>query len=158
MIIYKFFKNWILNVRYSRILKKVYDEENVLQNLSQLFDGANFKIDRIGRVYAILNPNIKNGKYDPDSQIFEYGDEGLNNDTYVEKWIMERLNVASQFIRANNLFELLTYTIERKDNYGNYLFIFKPITLEDHLKSTRNFLILLLSIAVAAAVILPILL
>lgn len=127
------------NAKYSRLLRKIYQEEDLLPHLSELF-GATFRIDWIGRVYAVLNPNIRDGKWDPESQVFEMTDDGLNNDAYVEKWIMDRLNVAKGFIRVNNLFDLLSYEIRPLDDYGNYLFIFKPITLDDAVGSVKKIL------------------
>ena len=140
MIIYKFLKYLILNIRYTKILKEVYKNENLIQNLSNLF-GVNFKIDWIGRIYAVINPNIVNGVYDPNVQIFEYSEDGLSNTLYIEKWIMERLNVAEKFIQANNLFDLLTYKIEKLDDYNNHLFIIQPITLEDCLTYLKRFML-----------------
>ena len=61
----------------------------------------------------------------------------------VEQWVMERLNVISKFIQANNLFELLSYSIKKIDNYDNYLFILEPITLKDCMKWSKRFTILL---------------
>ena len=134
MIIYNFFKNLILNIRYTRIIKRVFKEERLLEGLSQIFK-ANFKVDWIGRVYAVLNPNLdENGQYAPNTQIFEYGEDGLSNERMIEQWIMERMVVVSEFIRANNLFELLTYSIKKLDKYDNYLFILEPITLRDCFK------------------------
>lgn len=134
MIIYNFFKNLILNIRYTKIIKRVFKEERLLEGLSQIFK-ANFKIDWIGRVYAVLNPNLdENGQYSPNTQIFEYGEGGLNNERMIEQWVMERMVVVSEFIRANNLFELLTYSIKKLDKYDNYLFILEPITLQDCFK------------------------
>lgn len=143
MIIYKFFKNLFLNIKYSKIIKKVYKEEHLLEGLSSIFK-ANFKTDWIGRVYAVLNPNLdENGQYSPNTQIFEYGSDGLNNDRMVEQWVMEKMVIISDFIRTNNLFEILTYSLKKIDKYDNYLFILEPITLQDCLKSSKRFAILL---------------
>lgn len=151
MIVISFFRDLYNHIKYSHILNKVYKTENIIPNLSKLF-GVNFKKDRIGRIYAVLNPNISNGVYNADDQIFEYGEDGLVNDQFVEHWVMDRLNAASQFIHNNNLFELLTYEIKRLDEYDNFLFILKPITLEDCLNSTKKFTILVLVIAIIAVV------
>ena len=96
---------------------------------------------KIGRLYVVINPNIKNGKFETNDQIFEYNDVGLDNSTYVEKWIMQRLNVAKSFIQANNLFDLLTYEIKKIDDYDNFLFIMMPITLPDVLKYMKKIFI-----------------
>ena len=143
MIIYNFIKYLILNLRYTRLIKKAYKNENLLEGLSEIFK-THFKIDWIGRTYAVLNPNLdENGQYSPNTQIFEYGENGLNNEKMVEQWVMERLNVISKFIQANNLFELLSYSIKKIDNYDNYLFILEPITLKDCMKWSKRFTILL---------------
>lgn len=130
----------INHLKYWNIISNIYKNEHILQNLSVLFN-AEFKLDWIGRMYAVLNPNIKNGKYDYDSQIFEYNDNGLNNEAYVEKWIMTNLNIANNFINTNNLFELLTYKLIKLDIYDNYLLIIEPITLKKLIKSIKLLLI-----------------
>ena len=137
MIIYNFFKNLILNIRYTKIIRRVFKEEGLLEGLSQIFK-TNFKVDWVGRVYAVLNPNLdESGQYSPNTQIFEYGEGGLNNERMVEQWVMERMIVISDFIRTNNLFELLTYSLKKLDDYDNYLFILEPITLHDCLKWSK---------------------
>jgi hypothetical protein len=153
MIIYNFFKYLILNIKYSRIIKKVYNDENLIEGLSKIFK-TNFKLDWIGRLYAVLNPNLdENGNYNPNSQIFEYGENGLNNEKMIEQWVMERMLVISNFIRANNLFELLTYSIKKIDQYDNYLFILQPITLDECMKWSKKMVILtLLAIIIGVAV------
>jgi len=140
MITYLFLKYLILNLKYTKILNKVYKEENILENLSSQFK-LEFRKDWIGRVYTVLNPHINEGIFDPNNQIYEYDENGLTNRPYVEAYIMNQLKIAQKFIRVNNLFDLLTYKIERLDNNDNYLFIMQPITLEDCMKYTKIFCI-----------------
>ena len=139
MIIYKFIKQLILHRKYSRIFSKICKEENLINNLSNLF-GAQFKTDWVGRVYVVLNPNLVKDRMDFQNQIFEYNDNGFDNSTYIEKWIMDKLNIASNFIKHNDLFDLLTYEIKRIDEYDNYLFVIQPITLQDYLKYSKQLL------------------
>lgn len=141
MIIYNFIKSYFLHRKYNKILKKVYKNENFIENLSQLFK-VQFRVDWVGRIYAVINPNIEDGKYDPNTQVFEYGSNGLNNDAYVERQIMQKLLIAEQFIRTNNLFDMLSYDIRKLDDNGNFLFIIQPITLEECLNNTKKFSIL----------------
>jgi len=137
VIIYKFFKNLFLNLKYTKILKKIYKEEKLLEGFSKIF-GTEFHLDWVGRAYAVLNPNLdENGNYSPNTQIFEYGENGLNNDKMIEQWVMEKMIVISNFIKVNNLFELLTYSIEKLDEYDNYLFVLEPITLADCIKWSK---------------------
>lgn len=142
MIIYRFFKYLFLNIKYTKILNKVYETENILPNLSELFN-TTFKKDWIGRLYAVINPNLLGEDFDINTIIYEYGNNGLNNNAFVERWIMQRLNIAQSFIQVNNLFDLLTYDIKKLDEYDNFLFVIEPITLQDCLKYTKYFSILL---------------
>ena len=71
MITYNFIKYLILNIKYTRILKRIYKDEQIPENLSKLFN-TNFKIDWIGRMYTVINPNLIDGIYDASSQIFYY--------------------------------------------------------------------------------------
>lgn len=150
MITYNFIKYLILNIRYTKILRRIYKEEQIPENLSKLFN-TNFKIDWVGRLYTVINPNLLNGEYDMNTQIFEYGEKGLTNEMFVERYIMQKLNIASNFIKANNLFDLLTYNIKKIDTYDNYLFIIQPITLSDCLKWTKLFLLLFISLIIISS-------
>lgn len=140
MIFYKFILNLWLNIKYTRLLIKIYKDEDLLNKFSQLF-GVEFRKDWVGRIYTIINPNIINDKIDVNTQIFEYGENGLTNEPYIEKYIMMKLNLIKDFIMANNLFDLLTYEIKRIDEYDNYLIIIKPITFDDCKKWTKVFAI-----------------
>lgn len=142
MIIYRFFKYLFLNIKYTKILNKVYYNENIIENLSNLFR-SRFKKDWIGRLYTVINPNLLGDDFDINTIIYEYDENGLNNKSFVERWIMTKLNIAQSFIQTNNLFDLLTYKIEKLDDYDNYLFIIEPITLQDCLKYAKYFSILL---------------
>lgn len=138
MVFYSFIKNLALNIKYTRLLKKIYKDEKLLHRFSELF-GTEFRIDWVGRMYTVINPNVLNEKLDINTQIFEYGENGLTNEPYIEKYIMTKLNIVKDFIMANNLFDLLTYEIKRIDDYDNYLFIIKPITFDDCKKWTKIF-------------------
>ena len=138
MVIYNFFKNLILNVKYTKLLKKIYKDEQLIEKFSQLFN-TGFRVDWVGRMYTVINPNIIGDKFDVNTQIFEYGENGFSNAPYVEKWIMTKFNVVKDFIMVNNLFDLLTYEIEKLDEYDNYLFIIKPITYDECMKWTKIF-------------------
>lgn len=142
MLTYFFIKYLLMHIKYCKILNKVYEDESILKNLSTMFK-VDFKKDWVGRVYAVFNPHVQEGVFNPNNQIFEYTEQGLVNDAYVESYILNQLNIARQFIRANNLFDLLTYKLKKLDENDNYLFIMQPITWEDCKKYSIWFLILL---------------
>ena len=134
-------------------MKQIYEDEQLLYKFSELF-GTEFRIDWVGRMYAVFNPNIINNELDVNSQIFEYDENGLTNKPYIEKWIMTKLIIIKDFIMANNLFDLLTYEIKRIDDYDNYLFIIKPITFDDCMKWSKIFAITYSILAIIATVLL----
>ena len=151
MITYLFIKYFLLHLKYWRLLKNIYKEENLIDNLSKLFN-VEFRIDWLGRIYAIFNPHIQNGMFEQNNQIYEYTENGLTNESYVKSYIMSRLNIADRFIRANNLFDLLTYKLKKIDNYDNYLFIIQPITLDDCLTAVKRFLIMAFVIMILSVI------
>ena len=151
MLTYLFIKYLIQNLRYQRILNKVYADENLIDNLSKLFN-VQFRKDWIGRIYAVFNPHIQNGIYDPNKQIYEYTSEGFIDRAYVENYIMNQLNIAKQFVRANNLFDLLTFEIKKIDDKGNYLFIMQPITLEDCMKWSKIYVIFIATMLILSGI------
>ena len=139
------------HIKYCKILNDVYKNENFLNNLSSLFK-VQFKKDWVGRVYAVFNPHVQEGIFNPNNQIYEYTERGLVNDAYVEAYILNQLNIAKQFIRANNLFDLLTYRLKKLDDNDNYLFIIEPITWDDCQKYSKRFVILLSVIGILGGI------
>lgn len=129
MIIYNFLKFLIMYIRYNRVLNDVYKKENILEGLSSTL-GTELKQDWIGRLYAVVNPYIVDGKYDPSKIITEIGKD-IPTNMVLEKYVMERFNIASQFIQANNLFDLMTYKMTRLDEYENYLLVLHPLPYSD---------------------------
>lgn len=143
MIIWNFLKNLYLYIKYYLLLQKIYKEEELISKLEFIFK-TKFHIDWVGRIYSVLNPNISDNKFDTNKQIFEYNENGLINDTYIESWIMTQMNLMSNFIQTNNLFDILSYDIIKLDRYDNYLFIIKPILYNDLIKWSKRFGILIL--------------
>ena len=147
MITYRFIKYLLMHIKYCKILNDVYINENLLENLSALFK-VQFRKDWVGRIYAVFNPHIQEGVFNPNNQIYEYTERGLVNNAYVEAYILNQLNIAKQFIKANNLFDLLTYKLEKIDENDNYLFIMEPITWNDCKKYSKRFAILLTTLGI----------
>ena len=144
MFLYKFFRKLFQHLKYQRIIKEAYEREQLIAKISLLL-GVQFKLDWINRLYAVVNPNIKDGKYNPE-QIYEFDFDGNPyNNEWVTKWVMERMGVLRNFLQTANLFDVLEYKIKDLGNL-NYLIIFQPITLTFLLKSIRPAIIELLII------------
>lgn len=132
MNIIKFLVAEFHNYRITRILKRAIVEDELIAKLSHTF-GVQFRTDWIGRIYAVINPAIQDGKFNPD-QIFEYTESGPDNTEFIKRWTMERLIVMDSFLKINNLFDILTYDLRKLDEYGNYLLVISPVTLPNVLK------------------------
>ena len=144
MFLYKFFRKLFQHLKYQRIIKEAYEREQLIAKISLLL-GVQFKLDWVNRLYAVVNPNIKDGKYNPE-QIYEFDFEGNPyNNEWVTKWVMERMGILRNFLQTANLFDVLEYKIKDLGNL-NYLIIFQPITLTFLLKSIRPAIIELLII------------
>lgn len=147
----------MLYTRYSKTIKGVFKKENLLKSFSMFF-GSEFRIDWVGRVYTVLNPMIQKME-DPTVgsgvAIYEFTENGeLSNRMWVEKWVMDHLMAAQQFIQANNLFDLLTYDIERLDDNENYLFVLSPLYFNDLKKWTKRFIGMLSAVIVTVVTLL----
>ena len=150
MFLWKFVRNLYQHLKYNRIIRNVYEDEQVILKISTLL-GVQFKRDWVNRLYAVINPQIKDGKYDPE-QIVEFDFDGNPDNTeWVTKWIAERYQILQSFIASKNLFEILLYDIKPLENL-NYLVTFTPITLPILLKSIKPAMIELLVIIAAVCV------
>ena len=144
-------KNIINFIRYNRILKQVYANENFVENISRQM-GVQFSVDRLNRVYAVINPHIQNIKNNDgsSSMIYQYNtDNTMTNDLHIQKWIMEQLNISSMFIRETNMFELMTYELKKLDDDQNYLIVFENLYTKGFLKELKIYSIILPILLVA---------
>lgn len=151
-IIYSFIKNTYNYSKYNRLLKKIYKDEHIVENLSRQMN-AEFKMDWVGRIYTVINPVVQGLQSDPvngsSTIAYEFNADGtLNPDAYVRQWVLAQLSGARDFIRAQNLFELLTLSVEKIDDDQNYLIIFKNIWYDDWAKSFKAFGLLMGGLAV----------
>lgn len=127
MYVFRALRSIYTNIKYQRILNEVYEQDQIILKLSSIL-GVQFRKDWIGRLYAVVNPAIKDGAFDA-SQVYEYVEGGYDTTEHAQQWMMQRISIIQNFIQANNLFDLLTFRIKRLDNNGNYLLMIFPITL-----------------------------
>ena len=86
------------------------------------------------------------------TQIYEFMPDGtLSENMWIEKWVMDKMNIAAAFFKNNNLFELADYSLDKIDEWDNWLFVIQPIPWRDLKKSVKRFAIFL-GILVAAGI------
>lgn len=152
MITYNFIKTLIYYIKYCKILKAAYYKEGLLKNLNMALN-TEFSMDWVGRLYTVLNSNILAMNDDSvsgsSSIIYEFTVDGsLSDRAHIEKWIMDRMNFLNMFIQQNSLFDIITYTLTKIDDNGNWLLVLEPLNFQDMKKWTKRFITLLAAIII----------
>ena len=112
-------------IKVNRLLRKIYKNEKIEKNLSQIF-GVPCKQDWVGRLYMVVNPILQDIEDGGNKIIYDQ-----NNNAQIEAWVMKNLEMIRNFVVNNSMFDLLTYSIDRIDDDENYLIIFKNIYFDD---------------------------
>lgn len=135
---------WIKDIyNYCRVAKEVKGlcKEGLLNQFSQLY-GVPFKIDHAGRIYAVVNPALQNIQADGSSQIFEFGENGLSDRTYISQWVMLKLTAVEKLMTAHNLLDVLTFDIREilidGQPSGSYAVIFSPVGFKEFDHGWKN--------------------
>ena len=111
--------------KIQRVLKQIYDAEKIPENLSRIF-GVECNVDWVGRLYMVINPILQNIQEDGNAIIYDHNDKQM-----VEAWVMKNLELSRNFIINNQMFDILTYSIEKLDEDENYLVVFKNVLWDD---------------------------
>lgn len=168
MFFVDFFRYGYQSIVYCKILKKIYKDEKLPERLSQLLKFP-IQMDKIGRLYTVLNPFLlENDGSTPPYEYDIYGNRQIPV-AYIEKWIMDRLNIANSYILAQNIFDLVTYTLRPvsindiyKNNINldisrireNFLFIIEPLPYKPFFKAFKKMMWFLFILIICTIVIL----
>ena len=135
-------------IRYNYYIRQSIKAENLLDKLKVLFGGRKFKTDWICRIYTVVNPNVDNITNDGNTLVFDDGKP------IIEKWLMDNLNIMANFITTNNLFDILTYKIDKIDSDDNYVIVFQNIFRDSAKRELKWILSILGIIGIIAIIIL----
>lgn len=126
-----FIKDIIDYIRINRLIKKILKEENLLNNLSSVFSTDSYKVsfrqDWVGRIYSVVNPVVQS----PQDRIFEYDTQGTNIKSYINKWVIEHMIAADNFVKNHQLFDILIYDLKQLDDDYNFLITLTPAGWEE---------------------------
>lgn len=126
----------IKNFYYTHLIRSIYKNEGVIKKLSELL-GTQFDIDWAGRLYAVINPAIRDGHFDAESAYAAYKGGSIDTQEWVNQAFGERLVQLHDFIISKDLFDMVTYTI-RELISKNYLVILSPFTHEHIRKAWKR--------------------
>lgn len=126
--IHKIFKTY----KITKKLKKIYKEDDIVEKLSYITN-INFKVDWVGRIYGIFNPLIN---IPLNERVFD--DNKMLSIDFINKYLLERLDITSKFITEQTLFDYLTLENIILDNQ-NSLIIITPMNLyEDEILDNKS--------------------
>ena len=102
-----------------------------------------FKKDWIGRLYAVINPNIDiNGNLNFSNTIIELDDERTNNEKYVQNWLYRQMQLIADVFKIQNMYSYISMGIEHvgPKNADNYLVIFDITSRIEMGKAFKRFI------------------
>ena len=123
--------------KYCKIINQIYEEESIQENLSSTF-GFKFEKDWWGRLWTVVNPAIKDGKFNYEDIIFEADKATFTMDGYTEKYVMSVISGIKEYVLDKELFDLLTYSLKAVDKHGNYLLVIEPVTFQEYLAQLKK--------------------
>ena len=154
-LIYKFFitlKSLFQYIKdYDIISESLYSD--AFHIVLKKYLNKDFKKDWIGRLYAVINPNIDiNGNLNFNNTIIELDDNRTNNEMYVHNWIYKQLRLIADIFKIENMYSYISLAIEHvgPKNADNYLIIFDITSRIELFKHIKKFVIQLLSYTIIA--------
>lgn len=131
----------------TQIINDECKNNELLDKLSATFD-LKFKKDKIGRIYSVINPIIKNINTNGNTLIFTSTTEDA-----ISQFLLRNLNMLTKFVGDNYLFDVLTYKIDKIDDDDNYLIVLESIYLKPTIKIFKTILYILLSLILVISLI-----
>lgn len=131
----------------TQIINDECKNNGLLDKLSATFD-LKFKKDKIGRIYGVINPIIKNINNNGNTLIYTSTTEDA-----ISQYLLRNLNMLTKFVGENNLFDILTYKIDKIDDDDNYLIVLESIYLKPTVKIFKTILYILLSLILVISLI-----
>lgn len=130
---------------YNLVAESLYSK-NFLSILKRYLN-KEFKKDWIGRLYAVINPNIDiTGKFNFNNTIIEIDDDKTNNEIYVKNWIYKQMQLVADLFKIENMYNYISMTLNHvgPKNADNFLVVFDITSRIDLSKAFKKFIIHLL--------------
>ena len=128
-LIYKLYYFIVVLIQYIKDYRSVgkffYSEG--FHKILEKYLNKSFKCDWIGRLYAVINPNIDiDNKLNLTNTIIEFDDDRTNNEVYVNNWIFKQLNLVADVFRLQNIYSYITLDIKKVGpiEFDNFLVVF----------------------------------
>ena len=106
--------------------------------------GVDIQKDWIGRLYAVINPNINSeGQFDITKTILEFDGTNTNNNEYLKHWIYKQLTIIGQVFSIEKLYHFINLEIKHVGpiQADNYLLVFDMVSRKLMIKNLKETLI-----------------
>lgn len=130
-----------------KIIHRSISDEGFLNKLSATF-GKTFKIDKLCRIYTVVNPLLEDIRSGGNVIIYEDSKPLIND------YLLRNLSIIKGIIGENNFFDVFTYEIKKLDDDENYLLVLEPIFLQNTIKFFKAFSIIIIVITLVILLIL----
>ena len=101
-----------------------------------------FEKDWIGRLWAVVNPNINiDGKVDCSNVIIELDGENTNSNEYVKNWVYKQMNLIGELFKIEKLYDYIYIDFRHvgPPEHDNYLIIFDMSARIDFVDNLKKF-------------------
>lgn len=139
-----------LTIKYLIVYLKDYDYisdsfySDAFKTVIKEYLGVTLKKDWIGRLYAVINPNInKDGQFDISKTILEFDGDNTNNNEYLKHWVYKQLTLIGDVFSIKNLYNYidLKFTHVGPIEADNFLLIFDVVSRKQFIKSLKETLL-----------------
>lgn len=139
-----------LTIKYLIAYLKDYDYisdsfySDAFKTVIKEYLGVTLKKDWIGRLYAVINPNInKDGQFDISKTILEFDGDNTNNNEYLKHWVYKQLTLIGDVFSIKNLYNYidLKFTHVGPIEADNFLLIFDVVSRKQFIKSLKETLL-----------------
>lgn len=155
---YKFFNmiaSFVTYIKeYNIVSESFYSPE--FSTLLRRYLNKEFRKDWLGRLYAVVNPNIDiSGKFNFNNTIIEIDDERTNNDRFVENWLYRQMGLIADVFKIQNMYAYISVGIDHvgPKNADNFLIVFDLTSRIDMSDAFKKFIKHLIFYSVIGAII-----
>ena len=141
---YKFFNIFYTGYRYIKEYELISDTfySEAFYTVLRKYLNVEFEKDWIGRLWAVVNPNINiDGKVDFSNVIIELDGENTNSNEYVKNWVYKQMNLIGELFKIEKLYDYIYIDFRHvgPPEHDNYLIIFDMSARIDFVENLKKF-------------------
>lgn len=135
-----FYTAYKYNKDYETISDTLYSE--AFKTVLRRYLNVEFEKDWIGRLWAVINPNINiDGKIDFSNVIIELDGENTNSNEYVKTWVYKQMLLIGELFKIEKLYDYIYIDFKHVGpvDQDNYLIVFDMSSRIDFVENLKSF-------------------